>query len=138
MAIALKSLEGEKHTFGVYLPTLIGIRRQMHTFHEEGSLQHCTPLVDAIQEGFEKRFGDSMDIYNPKSFPLYIAMITNPQFKLNYIGMQRIPSHTSNKVRTMLFKSGQEIISREKQKKNEEECVLESEPEPVAAKACGQ
>lgn len=74
---------------------------------------HCAPLVTALQTGFESRLANIMDIFDikGKSAPLYLAMCSNPLFKLNYLGFEhRIPSHTVNKMRDLLVAAAKEII----------------------------
>lgn len=112
IAVSLESLEANKYTFGIYLPILVGLRATFVRLHEK-DLIHCKPLIRALQDGFETRFGEFMDIFNNsgRSAPLYLAMCSNPLFKLNYLGFEkRIPAHTINKMRDMLLASAKEII----------------------------
>ncbi|XP_055325692.1 uncharacterized protein LOC129579565 [Sitodiplosis mosellana] len=112
VAIALKSLEGNKYTFGIYLPILVGLRTTFARLQAK-NLMHCAPLVTALQTGFENRLANIMDIFDikGKSAPLYLAMCSNPLFKLNYLGFeQRIPSHTVRKMRDLLVAAAKEII----------------------------
>lgn len=120
IASGLKTLSSNKYTFGLYLPTLIGLRVKLNDLKKTNYI-YCKPLIVALERGFETRFANLMDIYDydGKSVPLYIAMVTNPQYKLNFLGMKQIPSHISNKVRTMLLAAGQEILNREKEKEKE-------------------
>lgn len=120
IAISLKSLEANKYSFGIYLPILVGLRTAFNRLHEK-NLIHCEPLITALQNGFETRFGDLMDIFNSsgKSAPLYLAMCSNPLFKLNYLGFeQRIPTHTINKMRDMLLAAAKEILQNRKDHPN--------------------
>lgn len=43
-----------------------------------------------MRDGFERRFSSLMNPQDSESHPLYIAMITNPEFKLNYMGSAQI------------------------------------------------
>lgn len=129
VAIALKRLEGNAHTFGMYLPTLYGLRIKLNELSE--SLEFCNPLVAAIQTGFESRFGEVMDIYNVKSVPLWLAMVTNPKYKLNFIGMKRIPSHILMKVKNLLQNAGQQIVETDAERNANENISGNSSNEPT-------
>lgn len=113
IATALKTLEANKYTFGIYLPTLFGLRMKLAAL--ERNAVRCLPLVEVIQDAFEERFGNVMDIFSVdgKSTPAYLAMVSNPNFKLNYMGMKTIPSHTLNRVKQMLFNAGIVILANE-------------------------
>lgn len=115
VAIALKTLESSQFSFGLYLPTLIGLRIKLGQL-VQSPLFHCKPLVLAIQDGFETRFKKVLDIFDSEGqwIPLYLGMVTNPRFKLNYLGMRTIPSHISNKIRSILFNAGKDILEKEK------------------------
>ncbi|XP_055308862.1 uncharacterized protein LOC129572786 [Sitodiplosis mosellana] len=43
-------------------------------------------------------------------------MVTNPQFKLNFLGFREVPSHISQRVRNMLLAAGK-VIQQEQQEK---------------------
>lgn len=110
IAMALKLLEGNRLTFGAYLPTLIGLRLNLGKMNAF-KFVYCQPLLVAVSNGFEERFASVLDIFHVdgKWIPLYIAMITDPQYKLNFLGMRTIPAHISEKVRRILFNAGKEV-----------------------------
>ncbi|XP_055308984.1 uncharacterized protein LOC129572896, partial [Sitodiplosis mosellana] len=119
VAAALKTLEANKYTSGIYLPILVGLRSALNNLHEQ-NLMHCQPLIEAVEAGFERRFGNLMLIYNARSVPLYIAMVSNPRFKLNFLGYkQRVPRHIIEKVRSMLVSAAQEIRKQRSEKEEE-------------------
>lgn len=104
VATALRTLEGNTHMFGLYLPILIGLNKSLQEFHSK-NLLHCNELVAALLAGFEKRLRKFIDIYNGDSLnvPLYLAMVSNPMLKMNFLGFeQRVPAHYINKIRDML------------------------------------
>lgn len=114
---ALKLLEGSKHAFGLYLPVLLGLRRQLVQSKETVSAL-VRPLAVAIENGFESRFAELLDIFDIEglSAPLYIAMASNPQFKLNYLGFERVPRHKAIKIQQLLLAAGKEILNEERMK----------------------
>lgn len=88
---AITYLEGDVQTFGGYLPMLFSVRQTLKDLHLSDSLEFCKPLLTAVRDGFDKRFGHLMKLPStyetgdPKAVPLFLAMITNPEYRLNYI-----------------------------------------------------
>lgn len=136
ITIALRTLETNKYTFGLYLPILFGLRKALDELHAE-KLMHCKPLITALQSGFEQRFAKFMDIYNVNSLhvPLYLAMVSNPHFKLDFLGFERrIPSHYITNIRDMLMAEAKSIVKETKQSdlnvpESESESDIENENE---------
>lgn len=90
IADAITLLEGSKNMFGTYLSTLFGEGTKLRDMHMQVEpLLYCRPLLDAIREGFRNRFAHLMTLGNlfaepdPRAVPLFIAMVSNPRFKLN-------------------------------------------------------
>lgn len=143
IACALKSLEANRFAFGLYLPILTGIRKKLNDLKKKRFV-YGKPLINALEKGFEQRFAEFLDIYDlyGRSVPLYIAMVTNPQYKLNFLGFERIPSHISNKVQTMLLNAGKEALTHEKEKeiqnRTEEEAVASTSATIDAQVAVGK
>lgn len=114
VALALKGLEADRNLFGAYLPTLIGLR---HVLVENSSMDNandtelCVPLAKAMLEGFERRFSSVMDPFNPESHPLYIAMISNPEYKLNFMGTSRIEPRVMVKLKEILLDAAMSILT---------------------------
>lgn len=106
VSMALKSLEGDKHTFGLYLPTLFGLKKVLEKYSdlETTDTFECLELASALKTGFEKRFSQLMDMNDVegKSAPLYLAMVSNPQYKLNYMGMRSISQSVLQHLKEML------------------------------------
>lgn len=109
IASALKAVEADKYTFGLFLPTLFGIRVKLEKLKEH--VKYCLPLVEVLQQCLEERFGNLMDIFasDGKSIPGFVAMVSNPMYKLNYIGLNSIPSHYVLRVKQMLVDAGMNI-----------------------------
>lgn len=118
VAIALKTLEGDQLTFGVYLPTLFGLRKFLDKCSDSKTTEtyECLELAVAIKAGFEKRFAHLMDVFNveKRSAPLFIAMITNPQYKLNFMGTRTISPSVLREVKEMLVTAGIQIETIDK------------------------
>lgn len=112
---ALKTLSANQFSFGLYLPVLVGLNRKLNDAKNTRFI-YGNPLAHAIEDGFQKRFFKYMDIFDlqGRSTPLYIAMAINPQFKLNYLGFEPVPAHTSNRVFDMLLNAGKEIVNEER------------------------
>lgn len=104
IAMALKSVEADSYTFALYLPTLLGLRINLQAMIDSHTLIYCEPLVGALQNGLQARFGNLMDSSGTdgKSVPLFVAMMSNPAFKLNFMGMKRIEPNLLNRLKDML------------------------------------
>lgn len=108
IAKALKILEGNRHTFGAYLPMLFGLKAKLKALKNTMTGKVCYPLTVALYNGFKRRFGKLLvlDQRDPQAVPLYIAMITNPTFKLNFMNSNMITANLLNQIRQMLFNAG--------------------------------
>lgn len=111
IAECLKELEGNRKTFGIYLPTLFGLKFKLEEMSKE-HFKFCQPLLENISSGFNVRFGEMMDLNNVKSLPLYIAMATNPHFKLNFMPKQT-PLTVLKRIQNIVIKAAEEIIASE-------------------------
>lgn len=111
---ALKYVQG-RYYFGSYLPMLFGLQNELNS---EKPLKICKPLVEALRKGFEKRFGDIMNPENPESVPLYVAMITNPKYKMNYVP-QNVLTRNILRLKRMVLSAAEEIIERKLRRLNE-------------------
>lgn len=119
IACALKVLEGNKYTFGIYLPVLFGLRHKLDALQKQ-TLMECDALADALSDGFNKRFGHLMKLNenDSRAVPLYIAMIANPQFKMNFMSSETIPTELITKIRTILFNAGKHLLVNSMNKGN--------------------
>lgn len=111
VATALKTLEANRYTFGVYLPTLIGLKLKLQALYDDAMSFDCLPLILALQCGLEARFGELMDPYctSGKSVPLYIAMLTNPTYKMNFMGIKSVSQQLLLRLKEMLFSAAVKI-----------------------------
>lgn len=123
VAATLHTLEANRYTFGIYLPTLMGLQYKLQqminhlsnknidsietydiaeTEREKTTRSKCLPLANAIKRGFDNRFRELIDAYNKKSVPLYVAMLSNPTFKLNFMCVPSIPGELFKHLKEML------------------------------------
>lgn len=111
IATALKSVESNRYTFSLYLPMLFGLKIKLQALVDEQRVFECISLVRALLSGLESRFGNLMDPFgsDTKSVPLFIAMMTNPQFKLNFMGITKIPPELLNRLKAMLISEAGKI-----------------------------
>uniref|UniRef100_T1J466 HAT C-terminal dimerisation domain-containing protein n=1 Tax=Strigamia maritima TaxID=126957 RepID=T1J466_STRMM len=87
IAIALDIMQGEKECFlDMLLPTILTVQNRLRAMQneseesEDDKLVYCNPLVDALLEGLDKRFG----AYFTNS-EMIIAAVTLPAFKLSWL-----------------------------------------------------
>lgn len=83
IAIAIDNLQGQKQFFGCYLPTLFKTEKDLIDMSAPNTFSFCKPLINALLQGFEKRFKSIMNFNAEESVPAYIAMVTHPKFKLH-------------------------------------------------------
>lgn len=111
---AIKYVQG-RYYFGSYLPMLFGLQSELNV---EKPRKFCKPLVVALRNGFEKRFGDIMNPENPESVPLFVAMVANPKYKLNYVP-QNLLTHNILRLKRMVLSAAEEMVGRKMRKLNE-------------------
>lgn len=111
VAVALKTLEANRYTFGIYLPTLFALKIKLDAMLDANATIYCIPLVNAIKKGLNDRFAALMDPFDTsgRSKPLFIAMISNPEYKLNFMGMKSISSRILIQLKNMLYDAAMEI-----------------------------
>lgn len=111
IADGLTALEGDIF-FGTYLPHLFGIQSHLERLKKQ-KFKFCDPLVTSIVEG---RFNEVMDPYHIRSVPLYLAMITNPKYKLSY--MSQLRPTILQKLKNMLLTAAEEVLEETKKEQN--------------------
>lgn len=123
---AIKYVQG-RYYFGSYLPMLFGLRSELNS---EKSLKYCKPLILALRSGFEKRFSNIMNPENPQSVPLFVAMISNPKYKMNYIPQNLLRGNMS-RLKKMLLSATEQMIARKMRKLNEFEANENMDSEDI-------
>lgn len=137
VAATLKTLEANRFTFGVYIPTLLALQYNLQqiilklsdinartysieTVDESGKKKtvssNCLPLAYAIKNGFDNRFGELIDPFNEnsKSVPLYVAMLANPTLKLNFMCLKNISGNLFIQLKQMLLSAAIKAYEEEK------------------------
>ncbi|KAL4156116.1 hypothetical protein QTP88_000151 [Uroleucon formosanum] len=94
IAKSLDILQGDKHVSLEYLlPTLTAINKSLKSL---SSLNYCTPLINALQKGIEKRFQRYMS-----SSTCQISSALIPKFKLNWASSEEKISIKEKLVETL-------------------------------------
>lgn len=118
IARGLTSLEGNRY-FAYYLITLFNIRAELNSMAPM-KFKYCKPLHSAVKTGFIARFKSILDMNNPNSVPLYLAMISHPTFKVNHIYELRVGTSAAeyfDKCLGMLLKAI-ELINKSEEREN--------------------
>lgn len=76
-------LEGDI-LYGHTLPALFTIEKNFEDLHREG-LNYALPLLNALEDGFEKRYKDFLNPFNAVAAPYFLAMVSHPSYKLDCI-----------------------------------------------------
>ena len=84
VATALDILQGEKNMFlGFLLPTIFIVKDQLRGMLP--TVEHCGPLIEALQDGLDKRFGHFLTDKRH-----ILSTITLPYFKnLDFLGQDQ-------------------------------------------------
>lgn len=128
IANAITFLEGDIQTFGAYLPMLFGVRQTLKDLYLNGNFEYCAPLLIAVRDGFDKRFGHLMKLNglyeqgNSKAIPLFLAMVANPQYKLNFIPNDWFDSNANgmSQIKGLLLNAMKQSLRDEQQQNMEQ------------------
>lgn len=124
IANGLDMLQGNNIPFGKLLPVLFGIRAEIDRMISDHIFIHCSPLMWAVKDGFEKRFGPYMDINDLKSVPAFIACMSHPHYKLQNIPSDILTRDNIKKLANMLTNAAFDI-EQNKKKHNESNIEIE-------------
>lgn len=83
IAETITVLEGDI-LYGHTLPALYTIQKNFKDIRGEG-LAYTLPLLNALENGFEKRYQEYMNPFNATSAPYFLAMISHPSYKLDCV-----------------------------------------------------
>ena len=104
--MALDRLQGDTNTYYAdLLPTLFSVNKQLIAL-QSVNLRYCTPLLNAITVGFQRRFADFLNL-TPDVNMAILATITHPYFKLRWL-----PSSLSaqrNRLQSLLVSTAKNI-----------------------------
>lgn len=134
IAEAITYVESSVNTFGCYLPMLFSVKQKLINLRQK-ELVYCSPLLTAVRDGFDKRFehlmhlGDIFEDGSPKAVPLFLAMITNPDYRLAFIPASFFDSNAQGmaKIRSLLLNAMKKFI--ESERKNASENKENANPE---------
>lgn len=115
IANAITILEGDKQMCGSYLPVLFGIQKWLDFIESNANapIMHCDALLQAVKNGLKTRFSAMMDPFDVVSVPLYIAMVSNPKYKMNFIPPNVMRLSVFNSIKTTLIRVGENILATE-------------------------
>lgn len=107
IADALRILEGQNHSFALYLPVLFGVRTALS---EIVSLEYCKPLLDSIIKGFNDRLDNHMNIRLSLSRPLFMAMASHLRYKFDYMRANRVSLLIYSNIEKFLYNECEKIF----------------------------
>lgn len=100
IANALDILQGDKSMYlGYLLPTIREVQKRLQQFKESNRYVYCSPLVDALSSGIQKRYYFAIYLFSVENLrfivsrfgsimwkrELVIASCTHPRFKLHWL-----------------------------------------------------
>lgn len=97
---------------------LFSARAALKDLYIADELVYCRPLLIAVKDGFDKRFGHLMqlnsrfEMASPKAVPLFLAMLPNPEFKMNFITKDWFDSNAEglNQIKSLLLNAMKEVL----------------------------
>lgn len=84
VAFAVDNLQSSNSYYAIFLPTLHSMKYLFDDL-EAQELQYCSPLLEAIKNGFEKRFKRFFNRYDEHCIAATIAAVTHPHFKMRWL-----------------------------------------------------
>lgn len=109
IATALDNMQGSKCPYAVVLPTLNLTEEKLRKLKTDDNLVVCKPLLNAVINGFEKRFKLIMDFSSQKAVPALIATICHPHFKLRWIAPDKKTTVNIEKLTNIVVQAADEI-----------------------------
>lgn len=110
IADALDNLQANKRPYAVVLPTLFQTKERLKEMvSNSNTLVYCKPLLSAVTNGFNKRFGEIMDFNHDNSIPALIATVTHPFFKLRWLSPELCTTVQTDKIKQILSYAADEI-----------------------------
>ena len=103
IATALDRLQADKACYyGCTIPTLLAVEKKLKQLNSN-TLRHCQPLLNAILQGFQRRFCKFLMLHPPTEVECKYAVIAaacNPQFKLRWLTIN--PQHNTSLMKKMV------------------------------------
>lgn len=110
IAVAIDNLQQNKAPYGIVLPTLYDVNKQLNKMKNDISIKHCKPLLNGVLNGFNKRLSHLLNIDDEKSYPALIATVTHPFFKLRWIAPAERKQEHVDKIIKLLANAAKEIF----------------------------
>lgn len=117
IAETITVLEGDI-LYGHTLPALFTIQINFDEMRKNG-LKYTLPLLNALENGFEKRYNEYLNPFNATAAPYFLAMASHPSYKLDCISMEK---YKAKKIFDLLLNETQEL-----KKKNDDRLAASGE-----------
>lgn len=109
IATAIEYLQTNSNRYyATLLPMVYSIKDSLTNLQNQGEMQLCLPLLNAILHGVEQIFAHLFDFDNEQCVPAIIATCTHSHFKMRWLkGHLKTPTNT-NKILDLLVKVAKE------------------------------
>lgn len=104
IAETITVLEGDI-LYGHTLPALFTIQNNFDEIRNN-RLEYTLPLLNALEDGFEKRYREYLSPFNTTAAPYFLAMVSHPSYKLDCIPGEK---HKATKIFNLLLSEAQEL-----------------------------
>lgn len=109
IAETITVLEGDI-LYGHTLPALFTIQNNFEEIRNRG-LEYALPLLNALEDGFEKRYKEFLDPFNATAAPYFLAMVSHPSYKLDCVPGQK---QNATRIYNLLLNEAQELTKTNK------------------------
>jgi hypothetical protein len=106
----LEIIRADNTYYGVVLPCLLALRRKIKILAnpDHNTWIYCKPIINALLESIEKRFGNYLDFTSPESLNAVIVALSYPLFKKRWLTCVKTEFH--EKLLQIFKKTANEII----------------------------
>lgn len=116
VAEGIDSLQGDTF-YSFFLPILTRIKYKFESIATVSKLKHCKPLLKAIRDGFEKRFGHFFDLEDDRAIAAIVSACVHPYFKTRWLHKSLHSPENVNMIEMMILREAKKV-SDEVEKRN--------------------
>lgn len=112
IAKAIDNLQQTNCYFAILMPTIHSTKYLLEKLHMSNTLRFCKPLLLAVIEGLDKRFGHLFDFFDNESTPALIATCSHPFFKTRWINERLKTENCLRHIESLLEQAALDIKTK--------------------------
>lgn len=107
ICIGVDELQSNRH-YAFFMPTLHNIKYELEALAET-NLKYCKPLLEAVSNGFFRRFSRFFDFSDEKCMAAVIATCSHPYFKMRWLHKEYYNDETLKLIENKMVQAAVEI-----------------------------